>query len=144
MLICFFGTEGIVHKELVPPGESVNGNFYCDVLKLLKENVRGKRPVNWPIPGPCTMTTRPTTRRHSLCCSFWLQRKQHSSLTLPTQQTCPPWFFPISKNEIETHGATFWEHWRDPGQIAGRDEDADAIWLPAVLPIMEIPLGSMY
>jgi hypothetical protein len=32
--------------------------------------------------------------------------------------------FPISENEIEAQGATFLEHRRDPGRIAGRDEDA--------------------
>jgi hypothetical protein len=39
---------------------------------------------------------------------------------------------------------TLWQHWRDPDQVKGCDKDADAKWLPAVLPIMEIPLGSLY
>jgi histone-lysine N-methyltransferase SETMAR len=43
MLIWFFDTEGIMHKEFVPPGQTMNGNFYCEVLKLLRE----KRPVKW-------------------------------------------------------------------------------------------------
>jgi transposase len=47
MLICYFDNEGIVHKKVVPPGETVNGNFYCDVLRRLRENVRRKRPVKW-------------------------------------------------------------------------------------------------
>jgi transposase len=42
-----FDAEGIVHKEFVPPGQSVNGNLYCDVLRRLRENVRRKRPVKW-------------------------------------------------------------------------------------------------
>jgi histone-lysine N-methyltransferase SETMAR len=42
-----FDTEGIVHKEFVPPGQTVNGNFYCDVLRRLRENVWRKRPVKW-------------------------------------------------------------------------------------------------
>jgi histone-lysine N-methyltransferase SETMAR len=29
MLITFFDNQGIVHKEIVPPGQTVNGKFYC-------------------------------------------------------------------------------------------------------------------
>jgi hypothetical protein len=32
MLIVFFDFQGIVHKEFVPPGQTVNGKFYCEVL----------------------------------------------------------------------------------------------------------------
>ena len=44
MLICFFGQEGIVHREFVPPGMTINADFYSDVLRTLRENVRRKRP----------------------------------------------------------------------------------------------------
>ena len=47
MLICFFDQEGIVHREFVPPGMTVNVDFYCDVLRRLRENVRRKRPQKW-------------------------------------------------------------------------------------------------
>ena len=47
MLICFFDQEGIVHREFVPPGMTVNAHFYCDVLRRLRENVRRKRPQKW-------------------------------------------------------------------------------------------------
>jgi len=47
MLICFFDEVGIVHREFVPPGMTVNADFYCDVLRRLRENVRRKKPQNW-------------------------------------------------------------------------------------------------
>ena len=47
MLICFFDQEGIVHREFVPPGMTVNADFYCDVLRRLRENVQRKRPQKW-------------------------------------------------------------------------------------------------
>ena len=47
MLICFFDQEGFVHREFVPPGMTVNADFYCDVLRRLRENVRRKRPQKW-------------------------------------------------------------------------------------------------
>jgi hypothetical protein len=28
MLVCFFDSQGIVHKEFVPPGQTVNQTFY--------------------------------------------------------------------------------------------------------------------
>jgi hypothetical protein len=39
--------QGIVHKEFVPPGQTVNGKFYCEVLKLLREGIRRKRSDKW-------------------------------------------------------------------------------------------------
>ena len=47
MLICFFDQKGIVHKERVPPGQTVNAAFYVEVLKRLRENVRWKRLDQW-------------------------------------------------------------------------------------------------
>ena len=31
MLICFFDGQGIVHKEFVPPGQSVNQTYYREI-----------------------------------------------------------------------------------------------------------------
>jgi hypothetical protein len=39
--------QGIVHKEFVPPGQTVNGKFYCEVLKRLREGIWRKRPEKW-------------------------------------------------------------------------------------------------
>jgi len=47
ILICFFDLKGIVHKEFVPPGQTVNAAFYVEVLRRLRENVRRKRPDQW-------------------------------------------------------------------------------------------------
>jgi hypothetical protein len=47
MLIVFFDIQGIVHKEFVPPGQTINGKFYCEVLKQLREGVRRKHPDKW-------------------------------------------------------------------------------------------------
>ena len=44
MFICFFDQKGIVHKEFVPPGQTVNAAFY---IERLWENVRRKQPDQW-------------------------------------------------------------------------------------------------
>jgi len=42
LLICFFDIEGIVHK-----GQTVNGKFYCNVLRRLRKNIRRELPDKW-------------------------------------------------------------------------------------------------
>jgi len=47
MLIRFFDANGIVHKEFVPPGQTVNQQFYLKVSKRLWDSVQKKRPEMW-------------------------------------------------------------------------------------------------
>jgi len=44
MRICFFDSQGIVHKEIVPPGQTVNQTFYREVLERLRKTVARVRP----------------------------------------------------------------------------------------------------
>ncbi len=39
MIIVFFDSKGIVHKEFVPPGQTVNQQFYLKVLDWLRKQV---------------------------------------------------------------------------------------------------------
>ena len=43
----FFDWKGIVHYEFVPRDETVNKEFYLNILKRLREAVRRKRPETW-------------------------------------------------------------------------------------------------
>lgn len=43
-MICFFDSKGIVHKEFVPPGQTVNQHFYLKVLDRLRKRVIRVRP----------------------------------------------------------------------------------------------------
>jgi hypothetical protein len=45
----FFDTEGIVHKQFVPTGQTVNEKLYCDVLWRVRGENRRKRPEKWRI-----------------------------------------------------------------------------------------------
>jgi hypothetical protein len=40
MLIVFFDAKGIVHHDFFPRNTIVNSDFYCDVLRHLRENVQ--------------------------------------------------------------------------------------------------------
>ena len=43
MIIVFFDSRGIVHKEFVPPGQTDNHAFYKDVLERLRKRVQRVR-----------------------------------------------------------------------------------------------------
>jgi histone-lysine N-methyltransferase SETMAR len=43
----FFDMKGFVHRGVVLPTTNVNSDFYCDVLRRLRENTRQKRPELW-------------------------------------------------------------------------------------------------
>jgi hypothetical protein len=47
LIFSFFDIQGTVHKEFVPPGQTVNGRFFCEVLKRLREGILRKRPDKW-------------------------------------------------------------------------------------------------
>jgi len=44
MLICFFDSQGIIHKEFISPGKTVNQTFYQEVLERLRKRVAHVRP----------------------------------------------------------------------------------------------------
>jgi hypothetical protein len=56
MIIIFFDIKGIVHKEFVLAGQTVNPTYYCDVLQRLRENVQRFSPELWR-PACCITTT---------------------------------------------------------------------------------------
>jgi hypothetical protein len=63
MLIVFFDLKQIAHHEFVPPYTTANSYFYCEVLRLLRENVlRKNRNFDAITTGSFIMTTRPPTR----------------------------------------------------------------------------------
>ena len=47
MLITFFDCKGIIHYEYVPNGQTVNKEFYLEVMKRLRHAVLRKRPQMW-------------------------------------------------------------------------------------------------
>ena len=42
--IIFFDWQGIVFRHIVPPGQTITGPYYVEVLQTLRDQVRRKRP----------------------------------------------------------------------------------------------------
>jgi len=61
MLICFFDSQGIVHTEFVPQGQTVNQFYDCEILERLRKRAVRVRPSianNWMLHhdnAPCHM-----------------------------------------------------------------------------------------
>jgi hypothetical protein len=47
VLIYFFDTDGIIHKDFVPPGHTINVKFNCSVLRWLREGMKWRWPDKW-------------------------------------------------------------------------------------------------
>jgi hypothetical protein len=47
LLMVFFESEGVVHYEFLPQGQTVNKKYYLEVMQRLPEAVRKKRPDAW-------------------------------------------------------------------------------------------------
>jgi len=47
MLIAFFDIDSVVYHEFVPPGQTVNGHFYVQVLQRLRDALRRKQRDKW-------------------------------------------------------------------------------------------------
>ena len=47
MLIIFFDCEGVVNYGFAPRGQTINKEYYVEVLKRLRDAVRRKRPRFW-------------------------------------------------------------------------------------------------
>lgn len=77
----FSDTVGIMHKELVPPGQTVIKKFCCNDLKWPRENVQSSGAI---IRGPYTMTMC-TPAHHSFD-----RNNSHPPMYLPTRP-CLRW-----------------------------------------------------
>ena len=100
MLICFFDQKGIIHKEFVPPGQTVNAAFYVKVLKCLRENVRRKRSISGRTTHDCSTITMCQPMLASWLDSFWPIPRLWCHI-LPTCPTLHQATFSYSKTENE-------------------------------------------
>jgi hypothetical protein len=63
MLILFFDYEGVVQHEFIPQDQTVNKEFYLEVLRRLRESIRKKTPESWK--AKCSMLHHENAPVHS-------------------------------------------------------------------------------
>ena len=78
-----------MHKESVPPGHTVNQQFYLEVLKRLRDSVRKKkRPEMWSS-GDWSLHHDNAPAHTALSVQQFLAKKQHDGYPLISLFTRP-------------------------------------------------------
>jgi len=110
MLIVFFDIDGVVHHEFSPPGQTVNGHFYVQVLQRLRDAVRRKWRDKWQ--GDWFLHHDNAPSHTSLVQQFLAE----NSIPVVTQPLNSPdlapsdfWLFPILKMDLKGTGSTTME-----------------------------------
>jgi len=109
MLITFFDIDGVVHHDFVPPGQTVNGHFYVQVLQRLRDAVQRKRHDKWQ--GEWFLHHDNASSHTSLVVQQFLAKKRIPVITQPpySPDLAPSdfWLFPTLKMGLKgTHFAT--------------------------------------
>jgi len=88
MLICFFDSQEIVHKEFVPPGKTVNQTF---IGKSLKDSGKGWHVYDQALHAlGCCTTTTPHVTRQSPSMNFWQKKAFLWFLSPPIRRISVP------------------------------------------------------
>ena len=144
MLTCFFDQEGIVHWEFVPPGMTVNADFYCDVLRRLRENVRRKRPQKWP--NQNLIIHHDNVPAHGSFNVSQFLAKNNMTVITPSPvltRSGPLWLFPLPQAEASDELLKIRHHWDSRWIAAGTWHNCKK-GLPGMLPSMAETLGPLY
>jgi len=88
IIICFFDSHGIVHKEFVPPGQIVNQTLYLEVLERLRKRVAVCNQALQAL-GCCT-TTMPHVTQQSPSINFWQKKAFLRFLSPPIRHISVP------------------------------------------------------
>ena len=101
---CFYDSRGIVHKEFVPPGQTVNHAFYKDVLERLWKRVQR---VWRDIADDCVLQHNNTPAHTVLSIREFLAKKNIPILPHPPYSPdlapCNFYLFPKLKLNLKGH-----------------------------------------
>jgi len=102
---CFFDSRGIVHKEFVPPGQTINHTFYKEALERLRkgssESEQTLQTIGW-----CNTITCQLTLRFQLRISGEENHSRTSTFSLKPRSSSVR-FLALPYVEIEVEGSSF-------------------------------------
>jgi len=115
MLVIFFDWQGVIHKEFVPEGETINAVYYKVVMERLLNRIRRVRP------GMCESGDRFLFARQRPV----PQRDNRQAVFGPTKSDCARrssifarfstfWLIFVPKSEIPLEGASLWLDFKHP------------------------------
>ncbi|GFW66716.1 putative mariner transposase [Trichonephila clavipes] len=100
MLIVFFDAYGIFHHEYALHDQTVNKEFYLDVMRRLRESVRRKGLVLWT--SSCQMLHHDGAPAHTTnLVQQFLRKNGTIQVAHPpySPDMSPPDFFPLSQDQ---------------------------------------------
>ena len=145
MLICFFDSQGVVHKEFVPQRQTVNKQYYREFLERLRKRVHRVRPEiadTWMLHhdnAPC---------HTAIFVNEFLAKKRYFSGSAATILAWSEsvWLLPFPETQLSPQRSSFWncrQHlkgrdraaegtstWRLPALLPGVGATSPAMWLP--------------
>jgi hypothetical protein len=107
MLTAFFDIDGLVHHEFVPPGQSVTGHFYVQVLQRLCDALQKRRFNKWQ--GQWFLHHENAPSHTSLVVQHFLAEKNIPVITQPP-------YYRISLRV--TFGCSLLRNWASMGYVS--------------------------
>jgi len=108
LLIAFFDWQGVVYHEFTPNGQTINKEYYLDVLRRLREAIREKRPILWRCNSWVLHHDNAPAHRSSLVSDFL---EKHGTITVPqlpySSDLAPADYFLFPKLKMRLKGRRF-------------------------------------
>jgi hypothetical protein len=93
---------------LGPEGQTMNAEFYCTVLRRLREDIQRKRPELWRTGNWLLHDDNAPSHRALVTCEFLTHNSIITPLHLPYSSDLPPCdFFLFPKMKIQLKGCRF-------------------------------------
>lgn len=106
MLIVFFDHESVVHHEYAPASQTINKEYYVEVLKRLRDAIRRKRPHFWQT-GDWLLHHDNAPAHASNLVQQYLSKHNVTQLRQPPYSPdvapCDFWLFPRLKMPLKGH-----------------------------------------
>ena len=121
MLTVFFDWEGVVHHKYDPPGQTINKEYYLNVLCWLRDAIRWKWPQLWTT-GDWQLHHNNTPLHASRLMQSFLVKHQVTQVTQPLYSPDlfgPLWLLALTKIKITFEREKISDHQWDSGKYDG-------------------------
>jgi histone-lysine N-methyltransferase SETMAR len=108
MLIIFFDSQDVVHKEFIPEGKTVNAEFYKGVMGRLLKRVKWVHPAAFCSRDFFLLHNKAPAHKTASVCQFLPPKKCYNILSPPySPDLSPPDYFLFPKVKMKLKGLHF-------------------------------------